>query len=68
MRAPLLPTRVVDQEGREWTDEVGRDDRTFALPFEARPGPYRGLATPYTLELAFDPERDPERRRSCGSS
>jgi tetratricopeptide (TPR) repeat protein len=57
VRDLLAPRSAVDQAGREWTDELARDDRRFALPFEALAGPYRGLATPHALELAFDPAR-----------
>jgi len=54
---PLAPVRAVDQAGKDWTRELARDDRSFAIPFHALDGSFRGLATPYTLELAFDPER-----------
>jgi VCBS repeat protein len=54
---PLVPLSAVDQDGKDWKQELARDDRGFAIPFEALNGPYRGLATPYTLELAFDPEK-----------
>jgi tetratricopeptide (TPR) repeat protein len=57
VRDPLAPLTAVDQDGKDWKQELARDDRSFAIPFEALNGPYRGLATPYTLELAFDPER-----------
>ena len=53
----LAPLAAVDQDGKSWKDELGVNDRRFAIPFETLNGPYRGLATPYTLELAFDPER-----------
>jgi hypothetical protein len=52
-----VPLAATDQDGTDWTDELARDDRRFALPFEALSGPYRGLATPHVLELAFDAER-----------
>jgi len=57
VKDPLVPLSAVDQDGKDWKDELARDDRRFAIPFENLPGPYRGLATPYTLELAFDPAR-----------
>jgi Flp pilus assembly protein TadD len=57
VRDPLSPLTAVDQTGKSWKNELARDDRRFAIPFEALNGPYRGLATPYTLELAFDKER-----------
>jgi hypothetical protein len=57
VKDPLSPSKATDQDGKDWTAELARDDRRFAIPFEALNGPHRGLATPYTLELAFDPER-----------
>jgi hypothetical protein len=57
IKDPLSPKSAVDQSGKDWTEELARDDKRFAIPFEALNGPYRGLAAPYTLELAFDPER-----------
>src|SRR5262245_14662251 len=57
VRDPLVPLSAVDQAGKDWANELARDDRRFALPFDVLSGPYRGLATPYTLELAFDAER-----------
>jgi hypothetical protein len=57
VKDPLVPLAAVDQDGRDWTAALARDDRTFAIPFEALAGPYRGLATTHVLELAFDPER-----------
>jgi Flp pilus assembly protein TadD len=57
VKDPLVPLSARDQDGRDWKDELTHDDRRFALPFEPLTGPYRGLATPHTLELAFEPER-----------
>jgi hypothetical protein len=57
VKDPLAPLTAVDQSGKDWAGELARDDRRFALPFEVLSGPYRGLATPYTLELAFEAER-----------
>ncbi|NOT31031.1 MAG: hypothetical protein HOP15_11335 [Planctomycetes bacterium] len=57
VKEPLLPLSAVDQNGKDWRDELARDDKSFAIPFESLNGPYRGLATPTTLELAFDPAR-----------
>ncbi len=57
VRDPLVPLVARDQDGRDWSEELARDDRRFAIPFESLSGPYRGLATAHTLELAFDPER-----------
>ena len=56
LKEPMLPLSAVDQTGKDWRSELARDDKGFAIPFESLPGPYRGLATPYTLELAFDAE------------
>jgi len=55
VRDPLVPRSAVDQTGKDWTRELGRDDRVFAVPFQPLTGPHRGLATPHTLELAYDP-------------
>src|SRR5262249_14952276 len=57
VRDALAPLAAIDQDGKDWKDELARDDRRFASPFTPLDGPYRGLATPYSLELAFDPER-----------
>jgi hypothetical protein len=57
VKDPLSPSKATDQDGKDWTAELARDDRRFAIPFELPSGAFRGLATPHTLELAFDPER-----------
>jgi hypothetical protein len=57
VRDALVPLSATDTNAKDWKDELARDDRRFAIPFDALPGPYRGLATPWTLELAFDAER-----------
>jgi tetratricopeptide (TPR) repeat protein len=57
VRAPLAPLSAVDQEGRDWTSALAREDREYAIPFVLAPGPYQGLATPHMLEFAFDAER-----------
>ncbi len=56
VRAPLTPTRVTDQDGGDWTAELARDDRSYAIPFEPAQGQFQGLATPHRLELVFDRE------------
>jgi hypothetical protein len=53
---PLTPLTAVDGTGRSWKRELTKDDRSFAIPFEALPGPFSGLATPHVLELTFDAE------------
>ena len=52
----LLPLRVTDQDGTDWTDELAAIDGTWARPFE--PAAYDGLATNHslTLELPEAPE------------
>ena len=53
---PLAATSVTDGEGRDWTAQLATTDDVYAAPFELAPPQYLGLATPHTLELAFDPE------------
>jgi hypothetical protein len=53
----LTPLTAIDQNGKDWRNELAHDDKTFALPFQNEIGPYRGLAKPYTLEFAFDAKR-----------
>jgi len=55
----LLPLRVTDQEGTDWTNELAAIDGTWARPFE--PAAYDGLATNHslTLELPEAPEGQP---------
>jgi hypothetical protein len=57
VRDALLPLTAVDQGGKDWSEELARDDQRFAVPFENQPEQYTGLATPHVLELAFDPAR-----------
>jgi hypothetical protein len=57
VRDALAPLTALDLAGRDWADELARDDGRFAVPFEAQPEQYAGLATPHVLELAFDPAR-----------
>src|SRR5262249_49446462 len=57
VKDPLSPAKATDQDGKDWTRELAANDRSFALPFEPLPGPYRGLSTPWTLELSSDKER-----------
>jgi hypothetical protein len=57
VKAALAPLRARDGEGRDWTDALAANDRSFAFPFRPLRGQFQGLAEPYTLELAFDGER-----------
>jgi hypothetical protein len=57
VRDPLSPERAVDGDGRDWAAELALDDEVLASPFTPLLGQFMGLATPHTIELAFDPER-----------
>jgi tetratricopeptide (TPR) repeat protein len=57
VRDALAPTRATDGHGLDWTAELAQDDQRFALAFESLGGQHLGLADPWFLELAFDPER-----------
>ena len=57
VKDPLSPLTALDQDARDWRAELAGDDQRFAIPFENLRAPYLGLATPHTLELAFDRER-----------
>lgn len=49
-------TRVVDQDGRDWTATLATVDGEHAAPFEPLRGQFLGLATPHWLELTLPPE------------
>jgi len=51
------PVQAVDQDGRDWSDELAAVDETWAVPFE--PGRYEGLATPHSLEITLAGAADP---------
>ena len=55
----LLPLRVTDQDGTDWTDELAAIDGTWSREF--KPAAYDGLATNHslTLELPEVPEGQP---------
>ncbi|MFT5049557.1 MAG: tetratricopeptide (TPR) repeat protein [Chlamydiales bacterium] len=63
VRAPLAPTQVLDDQGRDWTAALAAIDSERAHPFEPAPDQYLGLATPHTLEIAFDPARTADAKR-----
>jgi len=63
VRAPLAPTQVLDDQGRDWTADLAAIDGERAHPFEPAPDQYLGLATPHTLEIAFDPGRTSRAKR-----
>jgi tetratricopeptide (TPR) repeat protein len=53
--AAHAPRSALGSDGRDWAAELAEVDSEFAAPFEAAPSQLAGLATPHTLELAFDP-------------
>ncbi len=55
VRAPLVPLKALDQDGRDWAAQLAAEDGAFAIPFNAERGQFMGLATPHFLELSFDP-------------
>jgi tetratricopeptide (TPR) repeat protein len=58
------PVRARDQDGRDWSGEVGARDDVPAVPFTPLPPQFRGLATRHALELALpEAARDAARIR-----
>ncbi len=57
VREVLTPLSAVGSDGRDWASELAREDGVHAVPFVKEPLQYAGLARPWSLELAFDPER-----------
>jgi len=53
----LAPRSAAASDGGDWTAELARDDGVLAKPFRALGGQFQGLAEPWYVELAFDPER-----------
>lgn len=62
VRAPLAP-RATGSDGRDWSKELAAIDDTYAAPFEPAPSQFLGLATPHTLELAWDREQVAKARK-----
>ena len=56
VRAPLVPLRARDGEGRDWTAALAAIDADHAAPFDPAPPQIEGIGEPHVLELAFDPE------------
>ena len=51
----LPPSAALDDQGRDWSEELSTVDERFAVPFVPHRGQYQGLANLHTLELQFDP-------------
>jgi len=51
VRGALPLSRAVDQEGRDWTDALAREDRVHAVPFVPLDSRYLGLVTRHWLEI-----------------
>jgi len=56
VQGALAPLKAVDGEGHDWTRELSTNDEVLAVPFRPIRGQFQGLATPYTIELSFDPK------------
>jgi hypothetical protein len=54
--AAHAPLSAPGSDGRDWADELAELDDRSSAPFDVAPSQMLGLATPHTLELAFDPE------------
>ncbi len=54
LEAPLAPLRAVDDQGRDWTDSLGRHDGQLATPYTSLGGQFLGLSPAHSLELSFD--------------
>ncbi len=57
VREALAPFAARGPDGKDWKDELARDDLSFAVPFRELLDQFHGLAEPYTIELAFDAAR-----------
>jgi tetratricopeptide (TPR) repeat protein len=60
VRRALPVERAVDQEGRDWTEALAREDQEHAVPFRPLDSRYLGLVTSHWLELTL-----PEAARSA---
>ncbi|MFT7542799.1 MAG: hypothetical protein ACI9K5_003779, partial [Gammaproteobacteria bacterium] len=56
IQGALSALAAVDQEGRDWTTELGTADEELARTFEPLRGQFLGLADMHFLELTFDAE------------
>ncbi len=54
VRGALAPTKALGSDGKDWSSALAKIDDVYAVPFEPAPAQFLGLATPHTLELAFD--------------
>jgi hypothetical protein len=50
-RDVVAPARVIDGEGRDWTEQLAAVDGRHARPFHALPFVFMGLAEPWELEI-----------------
>jgi hypothetical protein len=53
VRKALPLVKAVDQQGRDWTDALAREDHVHAVPFEPLDSRYLGLVTGHSLELTL---------------
>lgn len=56
LKGALAPARATGSDGRDWTEALARTDDRHAVPFTRAPAQFAGLAAPWFVELAFDPD------------
>lgn len=55
VRGALSPRRAVDDQARDWTEALARDDGQYAAPFTPSATQFLGLCDEHALEVEFDP-------------